>query len=102
MKYVLPALAVLLLAGCAQKPSEPPVALTRTVKVNSLDIGVTRLNASSWGAWLVGPSLIVPSRSKVRTAERKAVEQVSACKVTGATPRDNPLRSEYVELTVGC
>ena len=102
MKYVLTALAVLGLAGCAPKPSAPPVALTQTVKVNGLDIGVTKVTATSWGAWLVGPSLLTPSRSKVRAAERKAVEQVSACKVTGATAGDNPIRAEYVELTVTC
>ena len=50
----------------------------------------------------MGPSLIGLSPAKVRAAERKAIEQVSACKVTKATPGDNPMRAEYVELTVAC
>ncbi|MGK9231168.1 hypothetical protein KXS07_06025 [Inquilinus limosus] len=104
MRYGLPALAALALLGCAQKPppSEPSAVLSRTVTVNGLNIGVTRLTESSWGAWLVGPSLIGPSPAKVRAAERKAIEQVSACKITSVTPRDNPMRAEYVELTVAC
>jgi hypothetical protein len=102
VRYVLPALAALLLLGCAETPTESSAALSHTVKVSGLDIGVTRLAASSWGAWLVGPSLIAPSHSKVRAAERKAIELVSACRVTDIAPRDNPMRSEYVELTVAC
>ncbi len=102
MRYILTALAALLLLGCAEKPTESSPILSKTVTVNGLDIGVTRLTVSSWGAWLVGPSLITPSRTKVRAAERKAIELVSACKVTDSVPRDNPMRSEYVELTVAC
>ena len=102
MRYGLPALIALALLGCTQKPSEPPAVLSRTVPVNGLDIGVTRLTETVWGAWLVGPSLIGPSPAKVRAAERKAIEQVSACKVTKVTPGDNPMRAEYVELTVAC
>jgi hypothetical protein len=103
VKYGLPALIALALLGCAQKPpGEAPAVLARTVTVNGLDIGVTRLTETSWGAWLVGPSLIGPSPAKIRAAERKAIEQVSACKVTKATPGDNPMRAEYVELTVAC
>ncbi|WP_225771270.1 hypothetical protein [Inquilinus sp. Marseille-Q2685] len=103
MRYGLPALIALALLGCTQKPpAETPVVLSRTVTVNGLDIGVTRLTQSTWGAWLVGPSLIGPSQAKVRAAERKAIEQVSACKVTKVTPGDNPMRAEYVELTVAC
>ena len=102
MRYGLPVLAALALLGCAQAPSPPPV-LSRTVSVNGFEIGVTRLTTTSWGAWLVGPSLLVSSPSKVRAAERKAIEEISACKVTKATPRDdNPMRAEYVELTVAC
>ena len=70
--------------------------------MDGLDIGVTRLTTASWGAWLVGPSLIVSSPAKVRAAERKAIEQISACKVTSVVPGDNPMRAEYVELTVAC
>lgn len=102
MKYGLPALIALALLGCTQRPGEPPAVLSRTVTVNGLDIGLTRLTETSWGAWLVGPSLIGPSPAKVRAAERKAIEQVSACKVTRVTPGDNPMRAEYVELTVAC
>lgn len=103
MRYGLPALIALALLGCAQQPpSEQAVVLSRTLTVNGLDIGVTRLSESVWGAWLVGPSLIGPSPAKVRAAERKAIEQVSACKVTKVTPGDNPMRAEYVELTVAC
>jgi hypothetical protein len=102
VRFGLPALIALALLGCTQKPSESPAALSRTVTVNGLDIGVTRLTETVWGAWLVGPSLIGPSPAKVRAAERKAIEQVSACKVTKATPGDNPMRAEYVELTVAC
>ncbi|WP_342239732.1 hypothetical protein [Inquilinus sp. OTU3971] len=102
MRYGLPALIALALLGCTQKPSEPPAVLSRTVTVNGLDIGITRLTEATWGAWLVGPSLIGPSPAKVRAAERKAIEQVSACKVTKVTPGDNPMRAEYVELTVAC
>jgi hypothetical protein len=96
-------LIALALLGCAQEPPvETPAVLARTVTVNGLDIGVTRLTETSWGAWLVGPSLIGPSPAKVRAAERKAIEQVSACRVTNVTPGDNPMRAEYVELTVAC
>jgi hypothetical protein len=102
VRYGLPVLAALVLLGCAQKPGEPSAALSRTVPVNGLDIGITRLTEANWGAWLVGPSLIGPSTAKVRAAERKAIEQVSACKVTKVTPGDNPMRAEYVELTVAC
>lgn len=103
VRYGLPALIALALLGCAQKPpGETPAVLARTVTVNGLDIGVTRLTETSWGAWLVGPSLIGLSPAKVRAAERKAIEQVSACKVTNVTPGDNPMRAEYVELTVAC
>jgi hypothetical protein len=103
VKYGLPALIALVLFGCAQKPpSEHSTVLSRTVTVSGLDIGVTRLSESGWGAWLVGPSLIGPSPAKVRAAERKAIEQVSACKVTNVMPGDNPMRAEYVELTVAC
>ncbi|MGO4124187.1 hypothetical protein AB4Z01_07285 [Inquilinus sp. YAF38] len=103
MRYGLPALIALALLGCAQKqPDETPAVLSRTVTVNSLHIGVTRLTETVWGAWLVGPSLIGPSPAKVRAAERKAIEQVSACKVTNVAPGDNPMRAEYVELTVAC
>ncbi|MFE0753759.1 hypothetical protein ACFW16_07405 [Inquilinus sp. NPDC058860] len=103
MRYGLAALIALALFGCTQKPPvETPAVLSRTVTVNGLDIGVTRLTQSTWGAWLVGPSLIGPSRAKVRAAERKAIEQVSACKVTNVAPGDNPMRAEYVELTVAC
>ncbi len=102
VKYGLPALAALVLLGCAQKPVDSTAALSRTVPVNGLDIGITRLTESTWGAWLVGPSLIGQSGAKVRAAERKAIEQVSACKVTRVAPGDNPMRAEYVELTVAC
>ncbi|MBW8728553.1 MAG: hypothetical protein JF625_25840 [Inquilinus limosus] len=102
MKYGLPVLAALVLLGCAQKPGESSAALSRTVPVNGLDIGITRLTEANWGAWLVGPSLIGPSPAKVRAAERKAIEQVSGCKVTKVTQGDNPMRAEYVELTVAC
>lgn len=102
VRYGLPALVALALLGCAQKPGEPPAVLSRTVPVNGLDIGLTRLTQATWGAWLVGPSLIGPSRAKIRAAERKAIEQVSGCKVTKVAPGDNPMRAEYVELTVAC
>lgn len=103
VRFGLPALAALVLLGCAQSPpSEHSTVLSRTVTVNGLDIGVTRLSESVWGAWLVGPSLIGPSPAKVRAAERRAIEQVTACKVTNVAPGDNPMRAEYVELTVAC
>lgn len=103
MRHGLPALAALVLLGCAQAPpNEPPAVLSRTVAVNGFQIGVTRLTKTSWGAWLVGPSLLVSSPAKVRAAERKAIELISTCRVTKATPRDNPMRAEYVELTVAC
>lgn len=102
VRYGLPALIALVLLGCTQQPGEAPAVLSRTVPVNGLDIGVTRLTETVWGAWLVGPSLIGLSPAKVRAAERKAIEQVSACKVTKVTPGDNPMRAEYVELTVAC
>lgn len=102
VKYGLPALIALVLLGCTQRPSEPPAVLSPTVSVNGLDIGISRLTETTWGAWLVGPSLIGPSPAKVRAAERKAIEQVSACKVTNVVPGDNPMRADYVELTVAC
>jgi hypothetical protein len=103
VRHGFPALIALALLGCAQNPpDETPAVLSRTVTVDGLDIGVTRLTETTWGAWLVGPSLIGPTPAKVRAAERKAIEQVSACKVTKATPGDNPMRAEYVELTVVC
>lgn len=102
VRYGLPVLMALALLGCAQKPGEPTAVLSRTVPVNGLDIGVTRLTEAVWGAWLVGPSLIGPSKAKVRAAERKAIEQVSGCKVTKVAPGDNPMRAEYIELTVAC
>lgn len=102
VRYGFPALAALVLLGCAQGSGEAPAVLSRTVPVNGLDIGVTRLTETTWGAWLVGPSLIGPSRAKVRAAERKAIEQVSGCKVANVAPGDNPMRAEYVELTVAC
>jgi len=94
-------LAVLLLAGCTQTPDEPSAGLSRTVQVSSLDIGVTRLSSSSWGAWLVGPSLITPSRAKVRAAERKAIAGVGlqGHRQRAAGPPD---AVDYVELTVAC
>lgn len=105
MRFSLPVAAVLLLAGCTQptKIAAPaPEPDRRNIKVNGLEIGVERVAADRWGAWLIGPSLIVPVPSKVRTAERKAVEQASACKVVSGGPGDSPMRLEYVELTVAC
>lgn len=100
MRYGVSVMAALLLVGCGgAKTGE---ATRQNIKVNGLEIGVVNLAADGWGAWLVGPSLITPARAKIRAAERKAVEQVSGCRVVSGGLVDSPLRPDYVELTVTC